>query len=112
MQNMELVMEEPAWQFVGGLFYRLYWTDDVGKHNRRFNGQEMNASGANNADRPTWFYAPGVMMHEFGHTAGLTDLYNFTGHNNYLMGRGVGTTLLPTKDKEYIKQVYHGHSSH
>lgn len=52
------------------------------------------------------------MMHEFGHTAGLTDLYNFTGHDNYLMGKGVGTTSIPSREKEYIKQVYDGHNPH
>ena len=53
-------------------------------------------------------------MHEFGHTAGLTDLYHLAGYSDYLMGplENYDTISIPSKDKAYIRQIYHNHSPH
>lgn len=53
MQNLKLVMEEPAWLYDDDddLWTRYYWTESVGKNGYRFNGQELIDSGANSADR-------------------------------------------------------------
>ncbi len=58
-----------------------------------------------------------MMMHEFGHTAGLTDLYLFDvgrnrDYNNYLMRSEYGVSSVPIVDRAYIRQVYEGHNPH
>ena len=61
------------------------------------------------------------MAHEFGHAAGLTDLYEYTGYNSdddgdekndYLMHTDYGVDAIPTKDIDYMRQVYGCHNSH
>lgn len=43
----------------------------------------------------------------------MTDLYNYTGYNsNHLMDTHYGVDDIPTKDREYMRQVYDGHSPH
>ena len=69
--------------------------------------------------RTLYVYLRRVVMHEFGHTAGLVDLDNypvlgpFTG---FVMSYGTKkTTTVPDRDIEYLKQVYrndHGASPH
>ncbi len=53
-----------------------------------------------------------MIMHEFGHTAGLTDLYHLTGYSGYLMDTNYDETSIPSRDKAYIRQVYHNHNRH
>ena len=54
-------------------------------------------------------------MHEFGHAAGLTDLYGAKYGNKYqgyLMKETFGFTGIPQLDIDYLHQVYrNGHGS-
>lgn len=62
-------------------------------------------------------------MHEFGHAAGLTDLYLFKQpdqcntlgryhYPGYLMDVNMGVNSIPYVDKAYIRQVYENHRAH
>lgn len=120
MQDMKLVMEESAWSYTGGFingtFIRRYWTNTSSLHNDLLTVDEIrDTPGAKQGDR--WANATGVMMHEFGHTAGLTDLYNFDiggvrGYSDYMMRSNYGVSSVPLVDRAYIRQVYDGHNSH
>ena len=115
--DLTMVIEEPAWSYSSGTerFTGIFWTDDASKHLDPVNPTErQEIPGLNPSFAYIWIYAPGVVMHEFGHTAGLTDLYRFTGYPNYLMGpaRNYDSTSIPSEDKAYIRQVYHNHSPH
>ncbi len=112
MGSLKMVIEEPAWSYIPagpfGLFgehIRRLWTNDHLDHNRTIT-------------EGTLIYLPSVIMHEFGHTAGLEDLYKDEYNNKYqgyLMDDTHGFTSIPTLDKNYIKQVYlneHGSEPH
>ena len=52
-------------------------------------------------------------MHEFGHTAGLTDLGST--YSGYLMHQSRDDLVIPVEDIEYLRQVYrneHGAKPH
>ena len=63
---------------------------------------------------PDELYMPTIMMHEFGHAAGLTDIYlykdsqNKDTYPNYLMGplENYDTASIPHVDRAYLRQVY------
>ena len=115
LQNLTMVIEEPAWSYSDstGRFTGRLWTDSSGKHLAAVNPSERaDIPGLEQSFAYTWIYARGVMMHEFGHTAGLTDLYHLTGYSGYLMDTNYDETSIPSRDKAYIRQVYHNHSRH
>ena len=61
-------------------------------------------------------YLPAVLMHEFGHTLGLEDLYRFDTPSSqpyagYLMHDALNKTFVPSKDRKYLRQVYREHVS-
>ena len=64
-------------------------------------------------DRDEFEYLPSIMMHEFGHTLGLTDLYEYPGqYPGYLMTSNEKQTAIPAKDINYVEQVYrNGHGT-
>ena len=61
-------------------------------------------------------YAKGIALHEFGHLAGLTDLYGLdAGYSGFLMYDPHETSVVPDLDVRYLKQVYrneHGAAPH
>ena len=113
MGNLRMVIEQPAWAykpmgFLGlfGTHTRYIWTNELSDHHRHI------------YDDTYFRYLPSVVMHEFGHTAGLTDLYDdkyndkYTG---YLMDDTHGFTAIPQLDIDYLIQVYrneHGAKPH
>ena len=102
MKNMIMVIEEPAWAFFGGEHTRYIWTNDRILHD---------TDAGNDA---IFYYLPALLMHEFGHPAGLTDLYGDK-YASYLMNPAFFATAIPTPDIGYVKQVYrneHGTDPH
>ena len=109
MGSLSMVIEEPAWSYIPGGLLGLYgdhirrlWTNDHLDHNRTIT-------------EGTLIYLPSVLMHEFGHTVGLDDLYKYDGYAGYLMDDTHGFQSIPILDKNYIKQVYrneHGSEPH
>ncbi len=97
-------IEEPAWTYTiddkeNVIDLRVVWTNDPD-----LEGQDGFIY--------KYRYLPSVVMHEFGHTAGLTDLYKHTGYDDYLMDFTYGATAIPQEDIDYIQQVYRNeHSS-
>jgi hypothetical protein len=64
--GMSLIIEQPAWMFLSWHPQRhieVFWTS-VRSHG---------ATGISVNQDSVWFYLPSVVMHEFGHTAGLPD---------------------------------------
>ena len=62
-------------------------------------------------------YAKAIAMHEFGHLAGLDDLYNKNdlGFGKFLMYEPKGKRTVPDEDVRYLKQIYrneHGAAPH
>ena len=118
LQDMIMVIEEPAWSYNSstGRFTGVFWTDDASKHNWALNDMERQDVPGIESFHYVWKYAPGVVMHEFGHTAGLTDLYydTLTGYSDYLMGpsNNYNVSSIPSRDKAYIRQIYYNHSPH
>ncbi len=119
LQSLYMVIEEPAWSYNSNTkkFTGYFWTDDASKHNQVLNDMErQDVPGLEAKYVYFWTYAPGVVMHEFGHTAGLTDLYHsdLTGYSDYLMGPSDNSDVssIPSRDKAYIRQVYYNHSPH
>ena len=115
LQDLTMVIEEPAWLYNDstGRFTGRLWTDVDSRHLTAVNPSDRaNIPGLEQAFAYTWIYAPGVIMHEFGHTAGLTDLYHLTGYSGYLMDTNYDETSIPSRDKAYIRQVYHNHNRH
>ena len=62
----------------------------------------------------TYFYLPSTLMHEFGHTAGLHDLYNFRfgEYRDYIMFHPGKRTAIPDEDIDYLRDVYRNHAPH
>ena len=59
-------------------------------------------------------YLPMAMMHEFGHTLGLEELYlldkSYPGYVMYKPPEDGVYTAVPQKDVEYVRQVYRNHT--
>ena len=127
MEDLEIRIENPA-----QIYDRdkqestiVLWTLDYTRDNTRTKASDLR------------IYLPGLVMHEFGHTFGLYDLYEYSGDtydydNNiypeypgYLMtdhhviadtmtkaGSRMPTPVLPRKDIDYVREVYrNGHGT-
>lgn len=99
--NMEIVIESPPYVFRS----RVVWTTDPSR-------DEKAAPGGG-----VYRHLPTTVMHEFGHAAGLEDLYlpEYAGkYPGYLMDKAV-VTAIPNKDRDYLRQIYrneHGSEPH
>ena len=112
LNNLEIAFEVPALQpyELGGLKYqhRYVWTN-----NRDLHDEQVEGLGH------TYHYTPSVMMHEFGHAAGLFDIPVFL-DNPYRPGKHSGSimyqpekqTAIPNKDRDNLRDVYRNHSPH
>ena len=119
LENMSaMVIEQPAWQYDenSNTHTKIVWTDDPTKHGipvPRTTGQ-------------LFVYLGALMAHEFGHTAGLGDLYGIPNEDNYsdfLMNnlevavpKSKGMPIaIPTQDIGFLRQIYrneHGSEPH
>ena len=67
-----------------------------------------------------FLHLPSIVMHEFGHTAGMDDLYNYPEDlhryaGSIMLEALVAHTSIPDFDKDYMKQIYrneHGAKAH
>ena len=112
MSNMVMVIEDPPWSYGGKpkkVHTEYVWTNILTQH-----GQSAGSG-------KTYRYLPAVVMHEFGHTLGLTDLYKYPSsdhprkYTGYLMTSTGKRTAIPQLDIDYVKQVYrnaHGTEPH
>ena len=106
MADLIMVIEEPAWRFIDGKHKRQVWTNDRG-----MDGKDGPFKGS------TYVYLPWIVMHEFGHTAGLKDL-DPDEYPGYLMALDhVPTAIaIPLKDIYYIREGHrnaeHGSQPH
>ena len=106
MNNLEIIIEEPATQMYesGGLLLsqRFRWTNNRNLHDKL------------HEEEGKYQYFPPVVMHEFGHAAGLHDLYNFSlkKYVGYIMFQPEKQTSVPKEDRDYLRDVYRNHSPH
>ena len=110
MKNLEMVIEDPPWGYGDKTGHTGYvWTNDAKQHGHPVRGSTF--------PKKTYRYLPAVVMHEFGHTLGLEDLYKdkYQGRypkSDYLMSGDGGQTAILPKDIDYVKQVYrNGHGT-
>ena len=97
MRTMTMRIESPGWQY-DGVHLRVLWTDDS-----RLHGTGDLLKGE------VFYYLRSTVMHEFGHTFGLADLRHYSGFEDYLMHDGTNQESIPSKDIEYMRQVYRRH---
>ena len=101
--NLEMRIEEPPWGYAededtgARTHVRYVWTNNVKKH------------GHPAMEGKIFVYLPSVFMHEFGHAAGLADLYLKEYDDTYagfLMKETHKATRIPGADIDYIHQLY------
>lgn len=114
--DMEIVIEEPAWDYdiinkMKVNTRRFYWTNTL---KPKTEDEEAGIRKIHMGSRDVEVYLPTFVMHEFGHAAGLEDLYFFPGEytDDYLMNYNFGMESIPDVDIEYLKDLYDGHSPH
>ena len=115
--DLTMIIEEPAWKFDEAgrseheKHIRIAWTSDLGQYNK-YAASYRTSDGYKLEPR----YLPAVLMHEFGHAAGLEDLYNFRGpYRGYLMHYYHPFEKILPRDAAYLGQVYrneHGSEPH
>lgn len=101
--EMALAIEEPAWQYIKDMnkHIRVYWT----------NVKSDGATAYPLRDGVVTYYLPSIVMHEFGHTAGLPDIAGATPHSG-LMKNPYGNKTLQQDDISDLDRHYRGHKRH
>ena len=123
MGNLTMIIEEPAWRYSGPTLNnpeghtRVVWTTDFGDYLRYRYELGLGRQDETEDGHPIRVrYLPSVVMHEFGHAAGLQDLDGYGGlYRGYLMDDTHGFIRIPSKDIAYLSQVYrneHGSEPH
>ena len=106
-----MVIERPALQYhpyAPGRTLSIVWVNDPDLH-----GKEVDEDFFRR-----YYYMPRTIMHEFGHAAGLEDLYLLEcgllgcGYGDYIMGRAEKPTAIPNEDRDYLRDVYYNHTPH
>ena len=104
MGDLRMVIEQPAWSYSSKF--------DIHTMNVCTNTVELHNTTAYLPDgtKRRYRYLPGVLMHEFRHTLGLSDLYSEKygdKYPGYLMGgsENYDTKVIPSLDIEYVRQV-------
>ena len=110
-----MVIEQPARQphyEFPGYTLTLVWVNDPDLH-----GEDVPLKRLHK-----YYYLPTTVMHEFGHAAGLEDLYLLEGtpcvllgicsYAGYIMGSAEKQTNIPNTDRDYLRDVYHNHTPH
>ena len=100
MGNLSMLIEAPAWR--GGI--RVVWVDLPSLHDT-----DLILSDGTKAK---YQHALAVVMHEFGHAAGLHDLYKYGEYRGYIMYQAKKQTAIPNKDKDFLRDVYRNHTPH
>ncbi len=108
--DVTIYFEEPAWEYSKDLLihFRLLWTNDFNMRNQQVDRE---------SNRFEFYrYLRGVVMHEFGHAAGLEDLDKWPGRfPGYLMTHS-DFFKVPPQDTYYIREAYrnadHGSRPH
>ena len=102
MGNLSMLIEQPAWGYkISDGHTRYAWTNK--------SGDNLTKVIFDDGTEGKLRYLPGIIMHEFGHTAGLEDLYQpkyGSKYSNYLMGGNQHVTAIPLLDIEYLRQLY------
>ncbi len=110
-----MVIEQPARRphpDIEGRFLAITWVNDPDLHDEQVRGSLYRR----------YYYVPRTVMHEFGHAAGLEDLYRLEGkpceyfgicsYADYIMGRVEKPTAIPNEDRDYLRDVYYNHTPH
>ena len=123
LSNMSLIIEEPAWECVGGdpmsgtcaLHLRIYWTDVQGDH-----ATALLTSGSNPTLIGIKYHIGDTMIHEFGHTLGLPDFKDedsfksfehLSEVQNAIMFSPDAQMGITDEDIEQLKAIYALHES-
>lgn len=102
--GMSLIIEQPAWMFLekhDAKHIQVFWT----------NVKADGATFVEYSDRSVWLYLPSVVMHEFGHTAGLPDHPHTSTHDG-LMKDPHEHKDIQQDDIDAMGDAYHGHTPH
>ena len=114
LENLKaMAIEQPAWAYdkKNDSHIRNFWTNT-----RRLGGTEVKL--LDDTVVGVYRYLPGTLMHEFGHLAGLMDLYKEEygdKYKGYLMAEYRIVPPIPLLDIKYLRQVYrnaHGSEPH
>ena len=107
LKDLQILIEQPAYGFskkkgVPPSHPRCVWTNNPLKHG---------ASTIEGGENGTFCHLPAMMMHEFGHTFGLADLYEYPNrYTGYLMDdynvAVAPTPTIPILDIEYVYGIY------
>ncbi|MXY22692.1 MAG: hypothetical protein F4Y49_15330 [Dehalococcoidia bacterium] len=102
--GMSLILEQPAWIYLekhDAKHVQVFWT----------NVKADGATSFRRDDKVIWLYLPSIIMHEFGHTAGLPDHPDTSTHDG-LMKNPHEHKYLQQDDIDAMDDAYDGHTPH